>query len=179
MMKKRPKAQVFTLTEQYEIIIRNETARRDTPIAAQPNVNGESAVASPITKKTASSEGKNQNALASAIVATSAIKPYVQQMISMGISQIEMGTGSAELQRKAQAFNTLGSSALGIVAAGAVGGIGGALSAAAMMAVQSAIEAGVNYVSINNRKILETESLQLQKSRVGMVSNRSRGGGVV
>lgn len=170
---------VVILAERYEIIIRNETKQRKTPIATEPSVDGGSYVASPITKSTASKGNGSQNALASAIVATNVIKPYIQQAISFGISQIEMQTGSAELQRKAQFLNNVGASATSIITAGVVGGVGGALGAAAMLGVTTAIETGINYVNINNRKILEAENLQLARSRAGMVSNHSRGGGVV
>lgn len=164
------------MAEKYEIIIRNETNQSKTPIATTPDVNGQSSVASPITKSTATSGNKSQNALASAIVATNVIKPYIQQAINFGISQVEMQTGSAELQRKAQFLNNVGSSVSSIIVAGAVGGIPGALGAAAMLGVSTAIETGINYVNINNRKILEAENLQLAKSRAGLVSNHSRGG---
>ncbi len=170
---------VVILAERYEIIIRNETKQRKTPIATEPNIDGESSVAAPITKSTASKGSGSRNALASAIVATNVIKPYIQQAISFGISQIDMQTGSAELQRKAQFWNNVGSSATSIIVAGAAGGPVGALGAAAMLGVTTAIETGINYVNINNRKILEAENLQLARSRAGMVTNHSREGGTV
>ena len=166
------------MPEQYEIVIRNETKQGKTPIATSPNVGEQSSVASPITKTTVI-KGTSQNGLASAIVATNVIKPYVQQAINFNISQIEMATGSAELQRKAQFFSNLGSSAMSIVAAGAVGGVVGAVGAVAMLGLSTVIETSINQANINNRNILEAENLQLARSRAGMVSNHSRGGGIV
>lgn len=164
------------MAEQYEIVIRNETKGNKTPVTSQPYTNGDSSVAVPISKKTTDSSGNNQNALASAIIAANVIKPYVQQAVSFGISQVEMKTGSAELQRKLNAYNQIGSSAVSIVAAGVIGGPVGALTAAGAMAVSIGIETAINAVNIQNRKTIEAENLQLARSRAGMVTNHSRGG---
>jgi hypothetical protein len=165
--------------ELYEVIIRNETEQKDTPIATSPNVDGESGVASPIKKTTTGSDGRNANALASAMVATNYIKPYIQQAVSVGISQIEMSTGASEMQRKMEAMSSIGSSVGGIVAAGVAGGIGAAGVATAMLLVQKVIETEINRMNIKNQKIYERENLSLAKSRAGMVTNRSRDGGTV
>lgn len=167
------------MPEQYEIVIRNETNKSSTPVATNGTVIGGSTVAEPIQKTTTSSDGSNKNALVSALVATSAIKPYIQQAVSFRISQIEMQTGSAELQRQMAARYSMLSSAGGILSAGLTGGIPGAAIAAAMMVAQTGIETGVNYVEIKNKKTLEEENLQLRRSRAGMVAGKSRGGGVV
>lgn len=167
------------MAELYEVILRNETAQRDTPIATDPNVDGESGIAAPIKKKTTGADGKNQNAMVSMVVATNVVKPYIQQAISVGISQVEMVTGSSELQRKMEIMNSIGSSVSGIVAAGIVGGLPGAAAAAAMLAVQKTIEASVNSINIQNQKKIEQENLSLARSRAGMISSRSREGGTV
>jgi hypothetical protein len=90
-----------------------------------------------------------------------------------------MRTGSAELQRKKQAFASVGSNATGLVIAGATGGFGAAAAMAGMQLLQTAIQSIINQVNINNQKIIESENLALAKSRAGMVTNKSRGGGVV
>lgn len=164
------------MAEQYEIVIRNETSGQKTPVATQPYTNGGGSVATPITKKTTDANGNNQNGFASAIVAANVIKPYVQQAMSFGISQVEMRTGSPELQRKLSAYSQIGSSATSIIAAGAMGGGVGVLAATAALALSTGIETAINAVNIQNKKTIEAENLQLAKSRAGMVSNHSRGG---
>lgn len=168
---------MIILAESYEIILRNETRQGTTPVATTQGINGGGGyLAEPISYTSTDSNGNNKNALASAIVAVNVIKPYVNKALAFGISQVEMQTGSAELQRKLTAYSEIGSTTLGIVGAGLIGGIGGAAVAAVTLAAQTAIETGLNWVSINNRKIIASENMQLAKSRAGMVSNRSRGG---
>lgn len=168
---------MIILAESYEIILRNETRQGTTPVATTQSINGGGGyLAEPISYTSTDSKGNNKNALASAIVAVNVIKPYVNKALAFGISQVEMQTGSAELQRKLTAYSEIGSTTLGIVSAGLIGGPGGAAVAAVTLAAQTAIETGLNWVSINNRKIIESENMQLAKSRAGMVSNRSRGG---
>lgn len=167
------------MAELYEVILRNETTQRDTPIATDPNVDGESGIATPIKKKTTGADGKNPNAMMSMVVATNYIKPYIQQAISVGISQIEMTTGSSELQRKMEVMSSVGSSIGGIVTAGIMGGIGGAAAAGAMLLIQKTIEASINSINIQNQKKIEQENLSLARSRAGMISSKSREGGTV
>lgn len=166
---------MVTLAERYEIILRNETNGGSTPVSTTNGINGGSGyLAEPVTATTATK--KSNGALAGTIVAVNVIKPYVNKALSFGISQVEMQTGSAELQRKLSAYSEIGSSALGVVGAGLALGPTGAVAAAVTFAAQTAIETGVNWVNINNRKVIESENMQLAKSRAGMVSNRSRGG---
>ena len=165
------------MAELYEIVIRNETDGGNSPIATEPNVNGEGNAATPITKKKATAESPNR--LVSSIVAVGAIKPYIDQAVSLGVSTVEMRTGSAELQRKKQAFASVASNAGGLIIAGATGGVGAAAAMAGMQLLQTAIQSIINQVNINNQKIIESENLALAKSRAGMVTNKSRGGGVV
>lgn len=164
------------MAELYEIVIRNETDGGNSPIATEPNVNGEGNAGSPITKKGGAS---SKNQLLSAVVATNTIKPYVQQAITFGVSQVEMTTGSPELQRKMQAVTGIASSVGGIVSSGIVGGWAGAAASAGMQLLQGIIQTSINQVNINNQKIIESENIALAKSRAGMVTNKSRGGGVV
>ena len=118
------------MAELYEIVIRNETNGGQSPIATEPNVNGEGNAATPITKKKATAESPNR--LVSSIVAVGTIKPYVEQAVNLGVSTVEMRTGSAELQRKKQAFASVGSNVTGLVIAGATGGVGAAAAMAGM-----------------------------------------------
>lgn len=167
------------MAEMYEIIIRNETSSGTSPIATDANVNGEGSVAMPITKKIGGKQSESPNRMVSAIVATNAIKPYIEQVANFGISQVEMSTGSPELQRKLQAVSSVASSVSGIVVAGVTGGVGAAAAMAGMQLLQTIIQSTINQVNINNQKIIENENLALARSRAGMVTNKSRGGGVV
>lgn len=162
------------MAELYEIVIRNETDGGNSPIATEPNVNGEGNAATPIKKS-----GESKGRLVSSIVAVGAVKPYIEQAINFGVSQVEMRTGSAEMQRKAQAFSSVASTAGGMVIAGLTGGLGAAAAMAGMQLLQTIIQTSINQVNINNQKIIESENLALAKSRAGMVTNKSRGGGVV
>ena len=139
------------MAELYEIVIRNETDGGNSPIATEPNVNGEGNAATPITKKKATAESPNR--LVSSIVAVGTIKPYIEQAINFGVSQVEMRTGSAEMQRKAQAFSSVASTAGGMVIAGLTGGLGAAAAMAGMQLLQTIIQTSINQVNINNQKI--------------------------
>ena len=164
------------MAELYEIVIRNETSGGNSPIATEPNVDGEGSIATPITQK---SSGSKQNRLVSAIVATNTIKPYVEQIANFGISQVEMTTGSPELQRKLQAASGVASTLSSITIGGVTGGWQGAAVAAAMQLIQGILQTSLNQININNQKQIESENLSLARSRAGMISNKSRGGGVV
>lgn len=163
------------MAELYEIVIRNETNGGNSPIATEPNVDGTGNAAEPITKK----KVDTQNKMVSTIVAVNTVKPYIEQAVNFGVSQVEMRTGSAEMQRKAQAFSSIGSTASGLVIAGLTGGISAMGAMAGMQLLQTIIQTSINQVNINNQKIIESENLALAKSRAGMVTNKSRGGGVV
>lgn len=165
------------VTETIEVIIKDQTSGGDSPVTVDASEDN-AAVALPADP--AKARKTTTAALsAQAVVAVGYIKPYVQQMLSFGISQVEMNTGSAELQRKLEGYSTIGSSAVAIGAAAAAGGAIGAVSAAGLMLVQTSIEAMLNNVSIQNRKTIENENIALLRSRAGLISNRSRGGGTI
>jgi hypothetical protein len=166
------------MAELYEIVIRNETEKKNTPVATDATVEGGGSVAEPV-KKNNGKDGNPKNSLFSSLFASNTVKPYIQQAISFGVSQVDMNTGSSELQRKLQAFSSVGSSLGGIVSAGIVGGLPGAAAALGMQTLQTVIQTAINQVNINNQKIIESENLALARSRAGMVTNKSRGGGVV
>jgi hypothetical protein len=161
---------------EYRVIIENRTDDSGAPVSTAGTNTKQAAEGAPVSaQKSKSSDGM----MADVMVATNVIKPYVQQVASFGISQIEMSTGSADLQRKAQAFSSLASSTISVVAATAAGGLAAGAAAAGVMLLQGAIQSQMNFVTIRNQKLLEDESIALRKSRIGLSINGSRGGGVV
>ena len=160
----------------YHVIIENRTAENPTPVSTSASSAGDNEQASPVTP---TSVNKGGSFLSNVMVSTNVIKPYIQQAASFGISQIEMDTGSAAMQRQYQAYSSIGSSASAIVTAGIMGGPAAMFGAAGMMVLQSMIQAEFTRQAINNQKQLEQESISLRKSRIGMSMNKSRGGGVV
>ena len=94
------------------------------------------------------------------------------------VSQIEVSTGSAESQRRAQMISGAVGKLGGIVAAGMAGGAVGAAVAAGMVVVEGVVDSVYKGIEVENRKRLENESLYLRRSRLGMAINRSRTGGV-
>ena len=164
--------------KKYHVIIENRTAENPTPVStsAQTSGAGDNEQASPVTEPRV---GKGGNFLSNVMVSTNVIKPYIQQAASFGISQIEMDTGSASMQRRYQAYTSIGSSAASIVTAGIMGGPAAMAGAFGVMMIQSLIQAEFTRQAINNQKQIEQENISLRKSRAGMSINRSRGGGVV
>lgn len=159
----------------YRIVIENNTEEDPVPVSTAPNGNAEKGGRPANGKK----QNKDPGSIANVMVATNVIKPYIQQAAGFYVSRIEMETGSAMMQRKAQAFSQIGSTVSGIVSAGIMGGAGAALGAAGVLTIQSIIQAEFNKLTIQTQKQIEEESLVLQRSRAGMSTNRSRGGGTV
>lgn len=162
---------------EYRILIENKTADEGAPVSTSPNGDNipEAVPADKAVKDSENGGGK----LAQVMVATNVIKPYIQQAVSFSVSQIEMESGSASLQRRAEAFGSAASSVGGVVAAGIMGGPAAAVAAGATMLVQKIVQAEFQRMAIANQKRMEQESISLQRSRLGLSANRSRGGGVV
>ena len=161
---------------EYRVIIENRTDDSGAPVSTGKSNAEQPSEGVPAKKKQERGSG---NLMANVMVATNVIKPYVQQAASFGVSQIEMQTGSAALQRRAQAYASIGSSASSVITAGIMGGPAAALGAAGIMAFQSMIQAAMTHNVIQMQKQIEQESIELRKSRVGLSINRSRGGGTV
>jgi hypothetical protein len=159
---------------EYRIIIENQTEEKTVPVSTDPNAAG-----SPGGQVKEKTKGKEQSALAKAFVATNTVTPYVQQAINFSVSRIDMETGAAAMQRRAQAFSQIGGSAAGIISSAVIGGVPGAAIAVAMTALQTAIQTEFNRINLMTQKRIESENISLQRSRAGMSINRSRGGGVV
>jgi hypothetical protein len=161
----------------YRIVIENRAQSDPTPVSTNETQEQSSPNGEPITKK--KTDSKKNNDFIKALVSVNTIKPYIMQAASFYVSQIEMETGSASTQRKAQAYAGIVASAGSIVSAGISGGPYAAAAAAAITALQTVIQTGINEANIANQKRLEQENIALRKSRLGMSVNRSRGGGTV
>ena len=155
----------------YRLIIEDQTSGTRTPVSTGGGVEE----AKPVQAK----EKAKGSTMANVMVATNVVRPYVQQLVSFGVSNIEMATGSAAMQRKVEAFSGIGSTAVSIVTAGIVGGAPAAAAAAGVMLIQKTMEAALNKMQIEMQKRVENENIALRKSRAGMSTNRSRGGGTV
>ena len=159
-----------------EVIITDNTQGDRTPVSTQREPNG-----------TDSGRGADQNESerradrgqsVAGLVAIQQIMPYVNSAVNFSVSQIQMQTGSAELQQRAQLVTGMTSTAISIGLGAAVGGVHGAAVSAALAALQGAISYVQNSMIISQQKQLEDENLRLKRSRIGMTVNRSRTGGV-
>jgi hypothetical protein len=160
---------------EYRIVIENKAKEKETPVSTDTGAGSNPNEGMPATDDAK----QNGGVLATAMVATQSIKPYVQQAVAFSVSQIEMETGSAALQRKANALSGTVGTVAGIVGGGIVGGWAGAAASAATMLVQKMIQTEFNRMAITNQRLLEQENISFQRSRLGLSANRSRGGGVV
>lgn len=154
----------------YSVTIRDETGSGTETVAGS----SEQTAARPGTPLSQGSASTGK--LATALVAVKAVEPYVNQAVAFTISRIEFSTGSTELQQRAQIFSGAASSAYSIGMAAIVGGLPAAAVVAGAQILQTAISAMQNAVAIQDRKALEAETISNKKSRIGAISNRSRGG---
>lgn len=161
--------------KQYRVIIEDNTENRaDVPVSGSDDLTrpvrpGEAPTVSKATKAV------DKGAVAAGLVAVCQIRPYVDTAINFCVSQISLTTGSEEAQQRAQAVNGMVSSATSLGIAAIAGGIPGLAAAAGMMAIAFAQH---NY-TVNVKKAIEAENINLRTSRLGAATNRSRQGGVV
>lgn len=157
----------------YSVTIRDETGSGNETVAGA----SEQTAARPGTPLSQGSAERSASTgkLATALVAVKAVEPYVNHAVAFTISRIEFSTGSTELQQRAQIFSNAASSAYSIGMAAIVGGLPAAAVVAGAQILQTAISAMQNAVAIQDRKALEAETLANKKSRIGAISNRSRG----
>lgn len=162
---------------EYRITIINgteQTTDQRTPVATQQTIQDNTQKAD---KPKVVGDKQNAGALAMALTATSQLKSYVDNAINFGIANIGFETGSIEAQRKMQTISSAMSTASSVAISGIVGGIGTAGLSLAIMGLNAMISTMQNSIQIQNQKQLESESLNLRKSRLGVAINRSRGGG--
>ena len=163
------------MSEEVRIIITDETSGEGAPVAT-PQSNAPSTPMAPASPKEA--KKTSQKAVAAGLVAYREISPYISQAVQFQISQIEVTTGSAETQRKAQFLSSAIGTGVSVVVAGFAGGPAAAAAAAGMAAIQGITSAFYRSMEIQNQKMRENENLALRKSRLGLATNRSRTGGV-
>lgn len=168
------------MAEEIKVTVTNETVEDSPPVATQESMerddNGPPR-GGMSEKKAKNAEGKN-GGLVAALVAVQHVTPYVNQVVNMNVSTITARTGSQELQQKAEIVAGFASSGTSIAIGALVGGAPGAAVSAAMQAVSSAIAvvSAKNNIDLNKR--IETEAINLRKSRTGQTVNRSRTGGI-
>lgn len=158
-----------------EVIITDTTAGDRVPVSTQAEPQGTTAGQGVSQSKAENKADKG--AVVAGLVAVQQVMPYVNSAVNFGVSQIQMTTGSAELQQRAQLVSGMASTAISIGLGAAVGGVPGAAISAALAALQSSITFAQNSIVLNQQKVLEGENLRLKSSRVGMTVNRSRSGG--
>lgn len=158
-----------------EVIITDTTQGDRVPVSTQAEPQGTTAGQGVSQSKAENKADKG--AVVAGLVAVQQIMPYVNSAVNFGVSQIQMTTGSAELQQRAQLVSGMASTAISIGLGAAVGGVPGAAISAALAALQSSITFAQNSIVLNQQKVLEGENLRLKSSRVGMTVNRSRSGG--
>lgn len=157
------------------VYIRNETDGERLPVSTTSEPSG---TKSGVPVSQGSAERKqDRGAFVAGVVVAQQIKPYVDQVIGFGVSQIQATTGSAELQQRAQVVSGAVSSVASIGMGAIVGGVPGAAVAAALTVMQSTISGIQNSIAIQNNKRIENESLQRRKDALGQSVNRSRSGG--
>ena len=164
------------MSEEVRIIITDETSNEGAPVSTPKSSNPTTPMAP--TDEKGSKRSERNGAIAAGLVAYRELSPFISQAVQFGISQIEVNTGSAETQRKAQILSSIAGTGGSIVIAGISGGPYAALAAAGMAAIQGATNAIYRSTEIQNQKRLESEELTLRKSRLGLATNRSRTGGV-
>lgn len=157
------------------VVITNATDDDRIPVSTTTEPQGSTVGAGMSQTKAATKMDKGVNV--AGLVAVQQVMPYVNNAVNFSVSQIQVTTGSAELQQRAQIVSGAVASVVSIGLGAAVGGVPGAAISAAMTALQSAITAAQRSFEINVQKKLEEENLNLKKSRIGMTVNRSRSGG--
>ncbi len=164
------------MAKSINIIIRNETDGEPIPVSTKESPRGTKA-----GKAVSQNEVERQQdkgTLAAGLVAVQQVKPYIDQAINFGVSQIQATTGSAELQQRTQLVTGAASTGISIALGAIVGGVPGAAVTAAMSALQASISIVQNSIARENNRRIENENINLRKSRLGQSVNRSRTGGV-
>lgn len=162
------------MRQNINITIRNETDGDRVPVSTQNEPSGtRSGVPVAVPKAE-----QSKNALVSGVVVAQQVKPYVDQVVGFGVSQIQATTGSAELQQRAQIVSGAVSAVASIGMGAVVGGVPGAIISAALTVVSGAITTAQNGIAIETNRRIERESIDRKTSRLGQTINRSRTGGV-
>lgn len=157
----------------YSVTIKDQTAQGNDTVATQATAITTKPAGTPLTERDAVANN-SASGLQTALVAVKTLEPYVNAAINYGISQIQFATGSVELQQRAQVFSGLATSAISVGMAAAIGGPAGAAAMVGLKAVQIAMTATQNYTNIQNARALEKETISNIRSRLGIITRRSR-----
>ena len=157
----------------YSVTIKDQTAQGNDTVATQATALTTKPAGTPLTERDAVANN-SASGLLTALVVVKTLEPYVNAAINYGISQIQFATGSVELQQRAQVFSGLATSAISVGMAAAGGGLAGAAAMVGLKAVQIAMTATQNYTNIQNSRALEKETISNIRSRLGIITSRSR-----
>ena len=157
----------------YSVTIKDQTAQGNDTVATQATALTTKPAGTPLTERDAVANN-SASGLLTALVVVKTLEPYVNAAINYGISQIQFATGSVELQQRAQVFSGLATSAISVGMAAAGGGLAGAAAMVGLKAVQIAMTATQNYSNIQNSRALEKETISNIRSRLGIITSRSR-----
>lgn len=123
---------------------------------------------------------KSTSASLGAFVATQAIKPFVQQAKNFFVSNVELITGSAELQQRVdfdfQMLGDVGTVISTTSAGGAIGGGVGIAVGAVVGVLQVAMGYFFNQQQINLEAQVEDRKINYLQNRAGPAFNMSRRG---
>lgn len=164
------------MSEEVRIIITDDTEDESTPVSSPQS--GASSTAMPPKDEKGAEKAKRSGSSSMGLVAIRKLAPFISQAVNFSVSQIEITTGNAESQRKAQVLSSMAGTGMSLIVAGLSSGVGGVITTGGMAAMQGITAAAQRSVEIENQKRLEYESLVLRKSRLGISTNRSRTGGV-
>ena len=169
------------MSEEVRIIITDVSADVDAesaPVSTSANGTGKT-VMPPATEKSARRAKSTAGAVSLGLVSVREITPYITQAVNFQISQISVNTGNAELQSKAQALSSMAGTVGSVVTAGLVGGPYAAATAIGMNMISSMTQRIYRTQEIKNQKMLESETISLRKSRLGLATRHSRSGGIM
>ena len=152
---------------QYEIIIKNQANKKGKSPIADNEENGQTEQ----TTQMPTGGVDIKQIVGSYFAVKRIVSPFIKQAIDYGISTVSVRTGANEQQQRVQFAYDLGSKAVGyaenIAVGAAVGGVWGAVGAAVLGVVTTAVGVSLNQQKINLNESLENISLNLMNMRAG------------
>lgn len=153
----------------YEIILKNETAKKKSPIAGDDGSGqkegGNGAIAS------AGASKKTVAAAKGLAVFKTQIQPFIDNIVTHQISTVSLRTGSDELQERLSFAYSVGKQVAGVLESVAMGAMVGQGVGAIIGAVFGIVNVGLNYAqkadTLRLQKANEDVSLQFQAIRRG------------
>lgn len=153
----------------YHIYIENKTDTGNSPIAGQDGASGNSSANA--TSEASASSGKLTFA-----VAYRTVKSFVAQSVNNEIGKVQLRTGSARLQEKANFINQVVQTSWNfgesIVAGAMFGGLPGAIIGGTISALHTIVTYANNQNVINLNRSIENQSRELNYIRAGAQGSR-------